>query len=178
MSLMGFPQKSLYGGGWVVWAPSKYILDFLNFAKPLTSRSGNALRALNSVMVLPEPGGPQSTMGLCSASHVYSSDSWRTVSIVGMTTSGVATLWVSTSTWGTLFAHMFHSPCTDGCNIDWLIFHLAIHQQEFIPRMLSVVNCGKKILTTINKIEKQNRLQTFTKVYSVKNSSKNIITAK
>ena len=47
--------------------------------------------------------------GLCSASHVYSSDSWRTVSRVGTTTSGAATLCVSTSIWGTLLDHGHHS---------------------------------------------------------------------
>lgn len=36
----------------------------------LTSISGRALSALNRVMVFPEPGGPHSTSGLCSASHV------------------------------------------------------------------------------------------------------------
>ena len=35
-----------------------------------TSKSGSALRAENSVIVFPDPGGPQSTMGLCSASQV------------------------------------------------------------------------------------------------------------
>ena len=57
-----------------------------------TSISGKALNALKSVMVLPLPGGPQRTMGLCSASHVYKSASCRTVSTVGTTTSGAATL--------------------------------------------------------------------------------------
>ena len=47
--------------------------------------------------------------GLCSASHVYSSDSWRTVSRVGTTMSGAATLCVSTSIWGTLLDHGHHS---------------------------------------------------------------------
>ena len=75
-----------------------------------TSISGKALNALKSVMVLPLPGGPQRTMGLCSASHVYKSASCRTVSTVGTTTSGAATLWVSTSIWGTLDCHSTHSP--------------------------------------------------------------------
>lgn len=35
-----------------------------------TSMSGKARRALKSVMVLPDPGGPQRTSGLCSASQV------------------------------------------------------------------------------------------------------------
>lgn len=85
----------------------------------ITSISGRALRALNSVMVLPLPGGPQSTSGLCSASQVYSSDSWRTVSIVGTTTSGAATLWVSTSICGTLDCHRSHSP--------WIVTYLIQH---------------------------------------------------
>lgn len=72
--------------------------------------SGRALRALKSVMVLPDPGGPHSTRGLCSASQVYSRLSWRTVSMVGMTRSAAATLCVSTSTLGTLACHDAHSP--------------------------------------------------------------------
>lgn len=64
-------------------------------------------------MVLPEPGGPQRTNGLCSANQVYKRDSWRTVSSVGTTISGAATLWVSTSIWGTLFCHGDHSPLTE-----------------------------------------------------------------
>lgn len=51
--------------------------------------------------------------GLCSASHVYSSASCRTVSSVGTTTSGAATLCVSTSIWGTLADHGTHSPVID-----------------------------------------------------------------
>ena len=35
-----------------------------------TSKSGRALRAEKSVIVFPDPGGPQSTIGLCSASQV------------------------------------------------------------------------------------------------------------
>lgn len=58
----------------------------------LTSMSGSARRALNNVIVLPEPGGPQRTRGLCSASQVYKRDSCLTVSTVGITTSGAATL--------------------------------------------------------------------------------------
>ena len=76
----------------------------------LTSISGRALSALNSVMVFPLPGGPHNTIGLCSASHVYSRASCRTVSRVGTTTSGEATLCVSTSICGTLDAHGTHSP--------------------------------------------------------------------
>lgn len=78
-----------------------------------TSMSGRALRALKRVMVFPEPGGPHSTRGLCSASQVYSNASWRTVSRVGTTTSGAATLCVSTSIWGTLDCHGTHSPVMD-----------------------------------------------------------------
>ena len=39
MSIMGFQEKSLDGGGRVGWALSKLVLDFwnfFNFAKPLT----------------------------------------------------------------------------------------------------------------------------------------------
>ena len=69
------------------------ILHSLRFEiKRRTSISGRALKALKRVMVLPLPGGPQSTMGLCSASHVYRRASCRTVSTVGTTTSGAATL--------------------------------------------------------------------------------------
>ena len=75
-----------------------------------TSISGRALKALNRVIVLPLPGGPQSTIGLCSASQVYKRASCRTVSTVGTTTSGAATLCVSTSIWGTLDCHSAHSP--------------------------------------------------------------------
>ena len=39
-----------------------------------------------------------------------------TVSMVGMTTSGEATLWVSTSTWGTRDDHGTQSPCRDACD--------------------------------------------------------------
>ena len=78
--------------------------------KPTTSISGKARKAENKVIVLPEPGGPHNTNGLCSASQVYSNDSCRTVSKVGTTTSGDATLCVSTSVWGTLFDHGVHSP--------------------------------------------------------------------
>lgn len=88
--------------------------------KPTTSISGRALNAENNVIVLPEPGGPHKTVyilnisfsstvflyfkylfklsiinlpkGLCSASHVYSNVSCLTVSNVGTTTSGDATL--------------------------------------------------------------------------------------
>lgn len=54
--------------------------------------SGKDRRALNNVIVLPDPGGPHNTNGLCSASQVYNKDSWRTVSRVGTTISGAATL--------------------------------------------------------------------------------------
>lgn len=77
--------------------------------------SGSARKALKSVMVLPEPGGPHSTKGLCSASHVYNKLSWRTVSMVGMTRSAAATLCVSTSTFGTLDCQGTHSPAGDTC---------------------------------------------------------------
>lgn len=72
--------------------------------------SGNDLRALNNVMVFPDPGGPHSTNGLCSASQVYSRTSCLTVSMVGITTSAAATLCVSTSIWGTLDCQGIHSP--------------------------------------------------------------------
>ena len=77
--------------------------------------SGSDLRALNNVMVFPDPGGPHRTRGLCSASHVNSRDSCRTVSMVGMTTSGAATLCVSMSTTGTLLCQGVHSPDMDTC---------------------------------------------------------------
>ena len=48
-------------------------------------------RALDKVMVLPEPGGPQSMRGLCSESHEDRTSSWRTVSMVGTTTSEAVT---------------------------------------------------------------------------------------
>ena len=35
-----------------------------------TSKSGRALSAEKSVIVFPDPGGPQRTIGLCSASQV------------------------------------------------------------------------------------------------------------
>lgn len=98
--------------------------------RPTTSISGRALKAENNVMVLPEPGGPHNTesqknfkrsyftnklkkflpIGLCSASQVYNNDSCLTVSRVGTTISGAATLCVSTSICGTLFDHGVHSP--------------------------------------------------------------------
>lgn len=78
--------------------------------KSHTSISGRALKALKRVIVLPLPGGPQSSIGLCSASQVYNSASCRTVSTVGTTMSGAATLWVSTSICGTLDCHSTHSP--------------------------------------------------------------------
>ena len=85
----------------------------------LTSKSGRARRALKSVIVLPEPGGPQRTIGLCSNSHVDSSASCRTVSMVGITTSGAPTLWVSTSTCGTFADHGTHSPLIDTYEHKW-----------------------------------------------------------
>lgn len=87
----------------------------VNFAKIFTSISGSDLRALNKVMVLPDPGGPHRTKGLCSASQVYSRASCLTVSTVGITTSGAATLCVSTSTTGTFEVHGIHSPEIDTC---------------------------------------------------------------
>ena len=75
-----------------------------------TSKSGSDLNAESKVMVFPLPGGPQSTIGLCSASHVLSRLSCRTVSRVGTTTSGEPTLCVSTSIFGTLPCHEDHSP--------------------------------------------------------------------
>src|ERR1700760_4279323 len=36
---------------------------------PTTSICSNFLRALNKVIVFPEPGGPQRISGLCSANH-------------------------------------------------------------------------------------------------------------
>ena len=92
---------------------SKRLIQYLPLAlKSIvpTSISGRALKALKSVIVLPLPGGPQSTMGLCSASQVYRRASCRTVSTVGTTISGAATLCVSTSIWGTFDCHSAHSP--------------------------------------------------------------------
>ena len=60
--------------------------------KPTTSISGNDLKAEKSVMVLPDPGGPQRTIGLWSANQVFKRDSCLTVSKVGTTISGEATL--------------------------------------------------------------------------------------
>lgn len=46
-----------------------HYLEFNNINN-ITSMSGSALSAEKSVMVLPEPGGPQRTRGRCSASQV------------------------------------------------------------------------------------------------------------
>ena len=76
---------------------------------PTTSMSGSLRSAENSVMVLPDPGGPHSMSGLCSDSHEYSTSSWRTVSMVGTTTSAADTAAVSISIVGTLLSHEVHS---------------------------------------------------------------------
>src|SRR5258707_15871435 len=78
--------------------------------RPTTSMSGNLRRALNKVMVLPDPGGPHSISGLCSDSQEYRTSSWRTVSMVGTTTSEAVTACDSISMDGTLDCQATHSP--------------------------------------------------------------------
>lgn len=68
------------------------------------------LRAESKVIVLPDPGGPQSTSGLRSLSHVFNSDSWRTVSIVGITKEVSVILCASISICGTLDIQGIQSP--------------------------------------------------------------------
>ena len=97
------PYKKLknddYHHGQLIWPVSRIdaqhiMLGFLmeGHIYVCTSKSGSALSAEKSVIVFPDPGGPQRTMGLCSASQVQRRDSWRTVSRVGTTMSGEPTL--------------------------------------------------------------------------------------
>ena len=104
-----------------------------------TSRSGRARKALKSVMVLPEPGGPHRTIGLCSNSHVDRSASCRTVSMVGITTSGAPTLWVSTSTCGTFADHATHSPVIDTCRQQPPYGYRACNRLLLVPSLCN--NC-------------------------------------
>ena len=133
-----------------------------------TSISGRERSALNSVMVLPLPGGPHKTSGLCSANHVFRRASWRTVSTVGTTTSGEATLWVSTSICGTLERHNTHSPCSVTCVIasaisfGWLLLRqYRVKVQNYsvllmiLPALLQSI-CSKtnsKITSTIEEFQ-------------------------
>src|SRR5579862_4102013 len=66
-----------------------------------TSKFGSFRKALNKVIVFPEPGGPHKITGRCSDIQEYNTSSCRTVSIVGMTVSAVFTSCGSTSRSGT-----------------------------------------------------------------------------
>ena len=74
------------------------------------SMSGSLRNALNSVIVLPEPGGPQSIKDLCSDSYEYNTSSWRAVSTVGTTTSEAVTAHASISMMASREDQAVHSP--------------------------------------------------------------------
>mmetsp|Transcript_4288 Transcript_4288/g.9244 ORF Transcript_4288/g.9244 Transcript_4288/m.9244 type:complete len:241 (-) Transcript_4288:70-792(-) len=63
-----------------------------------------------SVIVLPLPGGPQRMSGLWLESQLWITSTWRSVSVVGITTSDAVTCELSISRRGTETAHGSNSP--------------------------------------------------------------------